>query len=181
MAGIASGNPQDKMAAVSAERTLSKAEEFEDGNEALIKFFQENHLLSEKDAKNLLPAINAAVAQTPSGKPGPSLVALLSDRGIASIDKCLALISDKTKIPYIPIVSYDVDANKAMLVDKDFCLRHLILPFDKLSKTLLVATTNPFDAEAKRQVEAQAEAKVQWYLAQPLDLTKQIKDVFRIQ
>jgi hypothetical protein len=68
-----------------------------------------------------------------------------------------------------------------MLVDKDFSLQHLVLPFDQISKTTLVATANPFDARAKHGVESKIEGRVQWFLAQPLDIVKQLKDIYHLQ
>lgn len=164
-----------------AAQVLADAEQFEDGNEALAKFFQENQLMSEKDANNALTALSTALSQTPSDRPAISFLAMLSERGIASIEKSLGLIAEKTCLPFIPIGVYDVDSSKANHMDKDFCLRHLVLPFDQISKTLLVATVNPFDAQAKHRVESETECRVQWYITDPGDLTKQLKGVFKIQ
>lgn len=180
MSGLGGGGTQDAKGSVNPEQTFADAEQFEDSNEALIKFFQEQKLLSEKDVKNVLSALQAAISQTPADRPAPSLIALLSERAIASTDQSLALIAEKTRIPYIPLASYDIDPNKVSLLDKEFCLRHLILPFDQISKTLLVATVNPFDTEAKRRVESLADGRAQWYLTQPAELIKQLKDVYRI-
>lgn len=156
------------------------AEQFEDGNEALARFFQEQQLFSEKDAKSTLLALATAAGQIPADKPAPALITIISERGIASIDKSLELLAEKTRLPYLPMGSYDVDSSKSAQLEKEFCLRHLVLPFDQVSKTLFVATVNPFDSQAKHHVEGTTECRVQWYLASPLDLTKSLKDVFRI-
>ena len=186
MAGLSGGanaseDSKNSGAAALAAQTFADAEQFQDPNEALVKFFQEHQLLNEKDAKNVLSAISIALGQSPSGKPAPSLISLISERGIASTDKSLALIAEKTRIPFIPLSIYEVDPNKASLIDKEFSLRHLVLPFDQLSKTLLVATANPFDLEAKNRIEAETEGRVQWYLTDPADLIKQLKDIYHIQ
>ncbi len=182
MAGLAGGGSAEdgKTAASAAAQTFADARRFKDSNEALVKFFQEHQLLNEKDAANVLSAIISAISESPSNKPAPSLIALLEERGIASADKSLCLIAEKTRLPFIPLALYDIDVAKTSLLEKDFSLRHLVLPFDQISKTFLVATVNPFDAQAKSHVESKIKGRVQWYLTSPLDLTKQLKDVYHI-
>lgn len=179
MAGVAAAGP-DQAAAGAAEQVLAEAEQFEDGNEALLRFFQENGLLNEKDGVTVLAAINAATNEISSEKPAPSLLAMLAERGIASVEKSLGLIVEKTRLPYLPLSICEADSRRANLLEREFCLRHLVLPFDQISRTLLVATVNPFDAHAKHHVEATAKARVQWYVTSPEDMTSQLKNVFRI-
>jgi len=165
---------------VAAEQALAEAEQFEDGNEALLRFFQEHQMVSDKDAKTLLAGISAAIGQTASDRPAPALIALMGERGIASEDKTLALMAEKTRIPFLPIASYDIDSSRASKLSREFQLKHLVLPFDQISKTLLVATVNPFDMHAKKRVEQEAGGRVQWYLTTSFDITKQLKDLYRI-
>lgn len=171
---------ESKAAAEAAEKALKTGEQYEDPNEALVRFLQEHQLLSEKDAKSSLSAIQTALHETASDRPVPSLISILADRGISAPDKTLSLLAEKTRLPYIALSIYDVDGAKATMIEKEFCLRHLILPFDQISKTLFVATVNPFDAQAKNRMESETEGRIQWYLTDPLDLTKSIKDIFRI-
>ena len=182
MAELASGGSAEdgQTAASAAAQTFADARRFKDSNEALVKFFQEYQLLNEKDAASVLSAIISAISESPPNKPAPSLIALLEERGIASADKSLSLITEKTRLPFIPLALYDVDTAKVSLLEKDFTLRHLVLPFDQISKTFLVATVNPFDTQAKNYVESKIKGRVQWYLTSPLDLTKQLKDVYHI-
>jgi tetratricopeptide (TPR) repeat protein len=163
-----------------AEKTLAEGEQFEDPNEALAKFLQENQVLSEKDVKNVLAGIATLTTQSSSEKPAPALIDLISERGISSVEKTLSTIVEKTRLPYVPLGIYDVDPSKAAMVEKEFCLKHLVLPFDQISKTLLVATVNPFDAQAKHRIESEVEGRVQWYITAPEDMHKQLKEVFRI-
>ncbi len=165
-----------------AEQVLAETEHIEDGNEAMLRFFQENQLISEKDAQTLLAAMSSAASESLSmpNRPSLSLLGLMSDRGIAAPEKSIGLVAQKTLIPYLPLGLYEVDSACAALFDKEFCLQSLVLPFDRISRTLLVATLNPFDAHAKRHVEQTAGSRVQWYLVQPLDMIKQLKSVFRL-
>ncbi len=178
--GTAGTDQSTAGAAEAAEQVLAEAEQFEDGNEALLRFFQENGLVSEKDGVTVLAAISAAANEAPPDRPAPSLLAMLAERGIASMEKSLGLIVEKTRLPFLPLAICEADSGRANLLERGFCLRHLVLPFDQVSRTLLVATVNPFDARAKHHVEAAAGTRVQWYVTSPEDMTSQLKNVFRI-
>lgn len=178
--GGATSNTALEEEKAAAEKTLAEAEQFEDPNEALAKFLQENQILTEKDVKTVLSAITAAQSQTPADKPAPALMDILKERGISAIEKTLSTIAEKTRLPFVPLAIYDIDPASASFLEKEFCLKHLVLPFDKISKTVLVATVNPFDAVAKNRIESEVEGRVQWYITSPEDMYKQIRDVFRI-
>jgi tetratricopeptide (TPR) repeat protein len=159
---------------------FAAAEQFANPNEAYIQFFLEQGFISQKDADNLLASITVAVEQTPSDRPFPALLTLMGEGGIAAPEKSISLTVDKTRLPFVPLAIYDIDSSRVERFDRQFCLSHLVLPFDQLSKTLMVATVNPFDAQAKHRIEAETEGRVQWYMTLPTEMEKQLKSVFRI-
>jgi len=59
------------------------------------------------------------------------------------------------------------------------CRRWCVLPFDRLSKSILVATANPFNRQAAAELEEVMKQRLLWYLAPPQDMTKVLKKVFR--
>ena len=181
MAGVGATGVEQTAAADAAEQVLAEAEQFEDGNEALLRFFQENGLVNEKDGGDLLAALIAATNENGANQPAPSLLALLAERGIASVEKSLGLIVEKTRLPFLPLAICEADSGRVHLLEREVCLRHLVLPFDQISRTLLVATVNPFDARTKHHVEAASGGvRVQWYVTTPEDMVFQLKNAFRI-
>jgi hypothetical protein len=54
-----------------------------------------------------------------------------------------------------------------------------VLPFDKMSKSVLVATANPYNRQAAKELEAATQARLLWYLAPPVDIAKWLKRAFR--
>ena len=48
-----------------------------------------------------------------------------------------------------------------------------------MSKSILVATCNPFNRQAAAELEAASKQRLLWYLAQPAEITAIIKKVFR--
>ena len=48
-----------------------------------------------------------------------------------------------------------------------------------MSKSVLVATANPYNKQAGREIETHSKAQVIWYVSQPAELTKILKKIFR--
>jgi hypothetical protein len=72
-----------------------------------------------------------------------------------------------------------VDVDFARSFPRELCMRWCVLPFDKMSKSVLVATTNPFNKQAARDLENHTKSRVIWYMAPPVELTKTLKRIFR--
>jgi hypothetical protein len=58
-------------------------------------------------------------------------------------------------------------------------MRWCILPFDKMSKSILIATANPYSKQALREIENHTKARIVWYIAPPADLIKMHKKTYR--
>ena len=54
---------------------------------------------------------------------------------------------------YLPLDRYDADLDLRARFPRDFCRRWCVLPFDRMSKTILIATANPFNQQAIREVK----------------------------
>jgi hypothetical protein len=54
-----------------------------------------------------------------------------------------------------------------------------VLPFDRLSKSVLVATANPFNRQASLELEQATKQRLLWYLAPPPEITKALRKIFR--
>jgi hypothetical protein len=54
-----------------------------------------------------------------------------------------------------------------------------VLPFDRMSKSILVATANPFNKQVVRELELHSKSRIIWYLAPPAEMVKVIKKIFR--
>jgi type IV pilus assembly protein PilB len=118
------------------------------------------------------------LAERPS-KVAEPFVQLLSDKAICPVDKALKLIADKMRIGYLGIERYDIDMELARSFSRDLCLRWCVLPFDRMSKSVLVATANPFNLTAQQELQKSCNLRILWYLAPPMELMKAIKKVYR--
>ena len=106
-------------------------------------------------------------------------IQILNDKGILQLDKSLKILSDKSHTAYLPLDKYDVDLEFARKFPAETCRRWCVLPFDRMSKSILVATANPFNQQAAKELAAVMPQRLLWYLASPTELTNNLRKVFR--
>jgi tetratricopeptide (TPR) repeat protein len=152
------------------------ATEIDDGKPAMQKVFVESKLITQGDFDLCWQTPNL---QVPPGRPLEPFIQLLADRSNVPIEKSLKLISEKARIAYLPLEKYDVDMELARSFPVETCQRWCVLPFDRMSKSVLVATANPFNRQAAKEIEAATQARLLWYLAPPADILKWLKRAFR--
>jgi hypothetical protein len=54
-----------------------------------------------------------------------------------------------------------------------------LLPFDRMSKAVLVATANPFNQQAAKELAGATTHRLLWYLASPADIISNLRKAFR--
>lgn len=150
--------------------------EVDDGKQQMLKMFVESKLVSPADFEQLWPKFN--LRDTPR-QPADPFIQTLSERQILPLDKALRALCEKTRMAYLPIEKYDVDIEFARAFPKDTCLRWSVLPVDKMSKSICVATCNPYNKQAARELEHHSKARIVWYIAPPAELVRVIKKIFR--
>jgi len=161
-----------------APKTPSKttSQELEDGRRTMQKIFVEGKLITAADFD--LYWVTPDVSQPPNGSSEP-FIQRLHDKGILAVDKSLKIISDKSRVAYLPLNSYDVDMDLARSFPAHICRRWCILPFDRMSKSILVATANPFNQQAAKELSESTANRLLWYLVPPADLLKNLRTAFR--
>ena len=152
------------------------AAELDDGKQTFYRLFVEAKLVSAADF-NLYwfrPDAREAVAQVVE-----PFVQVLADKGGPPVEQSMKIISEKSRLAYLPLERYDLDIETARTFPRNVCQRWCVLPFDRLSKSVLVATANPFNKQATRELEAATKFRLLWYLCPPADLIKAVRKVFR--
>ncbi len=152
------------------------AAELDDGKATMHKLFVDSKLISQGDFDLCWQTPNLHL---PPGKPLDPFIQLLADKTIVVIEKSLKLLSEKARLSYLPLDKYDADLDLTRTFPMETCQRWCVLPFDKMSKSILVATANPFNRQAAKELEAATQARILWYLAPPMDITKWLKRAFR--
>lgn len=110
-----------------------------------------------------------------------SLAQLIINEQFAKQEDVLTVILNKSMLPYLPLANYDVDRETASLLPLELCWQFCLIPFDQISRCLLVATANPFQAAAKRTVEAALQANLFWYVAAPGDIVTALRRAHRLE
>jgi hypothetical protein len=150
--------------------------DIEDGRQTLYRLFVESRIINAGDFDLCWSAPDLSVP--PSGVTEP-FIQVLADKGILPVERSLKLLSDKSRAAYLPLDHYDVDLDLARGFPMATCLRWCILPFDRMSKSVLVATANPFNQQAAKELAQATSSRVLWYLASPAELLKHLRKVFR--
>ena len=150
--------------------------EIEDGRRAMQKVFVDGKFITSGDFD--LYWSTPDLSAPPNGVVEP-FIHLLADKGILPIDKSLKLLTDKTRIAFLPLHIYDIDMDLARSFPREICQRWCILPFDRMSKSILVATANPFNQQAAKELAETTSNRLLWYLVSPSELLKNLRKAFR--
>jgi hypothetical protein len=156
--------------------SAATSESVEDGRKTMHRIFVESKLITAGDFDLCWRSVD--LTQPPTDAIDP-FIQLLHEKGIFQLDKSLRLISDKSRVPFIPLERYDVDMDLARGFPSDVCRRWCVLPFDKMSKSILVATANPFNQQAAKELASATTHRLLWYLTTPTDIVANLRKAFR--
>jgi len=155
---------------------LATAGDIEDGRKSMHKVFVESKIITAGDFDLCWNTPDLTVP--PNGIIEPFILTL-AGKGILDTDVSLKLLATKTRIAYLPLDKYDLDLDLARTFPAATCQRWCVLPFDRMSKSVLVATANPFNQQAAKELAAATNSRLLWYLVPPTDLIKNLRKVFR--
>jgi len=161
---------------LAARTSRASSEEVDDGRKATYKVFVESRIISAGDFNSYWRTEDLTVS--PQGAVEP-FIQVLNDKGVLPLEKSLKLLSDKSRTAYLPLDKYDVDIDLARGFPADICRRWCVMPFDRMSKSILVATANPFNQQALKELAQATPQRLVWYLAPPADLLSNLRKAFR--
>ncbi|MEA2909892.1 MAG: hypothetical protein QOJ15_1973, partial [Bradyrhizobium sp.] len=84
-----------------------------------------------------------------------------------------------SRLAYLPLQAYDTDLDLARNFPAETCRRWCLLPFDRMSKCILVATANPFNQQAAKELAEATPNRLLWYVVSPTELVKNLRKAFR--
>ena len=157
-------------------KTRAASEDVDDGRKTMYKIYVESKLITAGDFDLCWRNVDLTLAPTDPVEP---LIQMLHDKGIFLLDKSIKLLSDKSRVAYLPLDRYDVDMDLARGFPSDVCRRWCVLPFDRMSKAILVATANPFNQQAAKELSEATTHRLLWYLAPPNDIVSNLRKAFR--
>ena len=161
---------------VKTKKAEKAATKIDDGRATMQKIFVDGKIISAGDFDLCWPAQD--LSAPPNGVIEP-FIQVLSDKGIITTDKTLKILSDKSRLAFLPLEKYDIDMDLARKFPGETCQRWCVLPFDRMSKSILVATANPFNQQAAKELAEATQFRIVWYLAPPADLVSNLRKAFR--
>jgi hypothetical protein len=156
-------------------KTLAPAD-VEDGRRTMHKIFVESKIITSGDFDLCWSTPDLSVR--PTGVIEPFLQ-VLADKGILNMDKALKTVCDQSRVAFLPLNNYDIDLDLARGFPAEICQRWCVLPFDRMSKSIFVATANPFNQQAAKELAAATPNRLLWYLVPPSELVANVRKAFR--
>ena len=150
------------------------------GDDQLGKFLIVQQIFPEDEVNEALTAVNRSNKEVTGQSLGVSLLDYLCKEDDLKMQKVLSQLLDRTKFAYIPLEYYDIDRHVVRMLADNLTLGRLIVPFDLISRTIMVAICNPFDAAGREAVQQSLDYNVTWYLARPSALMRVLQDSYRL-
>jgi tetratricopeptide (TPR) repeat protein len=148
----------------------------DDGRQAMHKVFVESKVITSGDFDLCWITPDLSAPQNEIVEP---FVQVLADKGILPIEKSLKILTDKSRTAFVPLERYDIDIELARGFSADVCRRWCVLPFDRMSKSILVATANPFNQQAAKELAGSTPHRLLWYITPPSELVQNLRKAFR--
>jgi len=121
------------------------------GDDHLAKFLVMQQLFAEDE----VAAAVETTKQLNKKLTGQSLAASLLDKlcrqETDKVEAALSGLIDRTKFAFVPIEYYDIDRQIPRMLPDNLTLGRLFLPFDLISRTIMIACCNPLTRRAARR------------------------------
>ncbi len=156
-------------------------EDTEMGNDQLAKFLIVQQLFPEEEVTAALASVKESNKNLKGNMLPDSLLLRLCDGDEKRCEKVLSALIDRTKFAYIPLEYYDIDRQVVRMLPDELTVGRLFVPFDLVSRTIMVAVCNPFDAAAREAVQQSLDYSVTWYLARPAAVIKTLQDIYKLE
>jgi len=150
--------------------------EVDDGRQLMFKYFVEAKLITASDFDACWPAPSLAMPPTKTVAP---FIHNLSERQFMPADKALKILAERSRLAYIPLDRYELDIDLVRSAPREICQRWCVAPFDKMSRSVMIATANPFNKQAMADMEEALKQRLLWYLASPAELIRVLGKAYR--
>lgn len=151
------------------------------GDDQLAKFLIAQQLFPEEEVNAALQTTQQLNKNVSGQMLGASLLDKLCRQDTDRLDSAISQLIDRTKMAFIPLEYYDLDRQLARMLPDNLTLGRLCVPFDLISRTIMVACCNPFDGAGRAAVQQSLDYTVSWYLARPAAIEKTLSDVYRLE
>lgn len=153
----------------------------ERGDEHLAKFLIVQQLFGEEEVNGALESTKTANKELTQHAMATSMLEELCREKQNQLDAVISALIDRTKFAFVPLEYYDTDRQIAPMLPEYLTLGRLFVPFDLVSRTMMVACCNPFDSAGRDAVQQSVDYSVSWYLARPSAIVKALQSIYRLE
>lgn len=152
----------------------------ERGDDHLAKFLIVQQLFSEEEVLAALETVKQSNKDLTGQALAVSLLDTLCKDKVDRLEAVLSALIDRTKFAYVPLEYYDTDRQIAPMLPDYLTVGRLFVPFDLVSRTMMVACCNPFDFAGREAVQQSVDYTISWYLARPSAIVKSLQSIYRL-
>jgi tetratricopeptide (TPR) repeat protein len=153
----------------------------ERGDDHLAKFLIVQQLFTEDQVNSALDTTNEANKDLHGQTMAISMLEELCREKPQQLEAVLSALIDRTKFAFVPLEYYDTDRQIAPMLPEYLTLGRLFVPFDLVSRTIMVACCNPFDSAGRDAVQQSVDYTVSWYLAKPSAITQTLRSIYKLE
>jgi Type II secretion system (T2SS), protein E, N-terminal domain len=150
------------------------------GDDHLAKFLIVQQLFKEEEVSAALVTVQQFNKDLSGQALAVSLLDHLCKDNAAQLEAVLSALIDRTKFAFVPLEYYDLDRQIAPMLPEHLTLGRMFVPFDLVSRTMMVACCNPFDSFGREAVQQSVDYTVMWYLARPAALIRSLQSIYRL-
>jgi Type II secretion system (T2SS), protein E, N-terminal domain len=153
----------------------------ERGDDHLAKFLIVQQLFTEEQVNGALETSKEANKDLQGQTMAVSMLEVLCSEKPQQLEAVLSALIDRTKFAFVPLEYYDTDRQIAPMLPEYLTLGRLFVPFDLVSRTIMVACCNPFDSAGRDAVQQSVDYTVSWYLAKPSAIAQTLRSIYRLE
>ncbi len=155
--------------------------EGDDGNDAMGRYLLGQQLVTIEALHEVLEKVRRHNDARGPQEIGRSLLEeVLRQATLEQEEEVFMNILDHAGVGYIPLEHCEVDRQVLKMLPDEFTLGRLFVPFDLISRTLLIATCNPFDEMGREAVQRSLDYNILWYFATPKAATRTLTEGYRL-
>ena len=92
--------------------------------------------------------------------------------------KILSLLSSYFNVPYIDLRNIEIPEKLVRLIPMDITNKYLLIPFDRKGPNLLVAMSDPTDAQVIENIRFSTGYRVETYVAMPFRIKEKLEKIY---
>jgi type IV pilus assembly protein PilB len=104
---------------------------------------------------------------------------ILVELGFVKEDDIAQSLTAQYGFPYLPLGSYDVNAEITNIIPGRVARQYLLVPIDKIGNNLTLAMSNPLNVQAIEDVELLSGCSVQTFVSTSSDIKKAIEKYYK--